>query len=259
MLGDFIIRLLVLILGYTYPAFECYKTVEKNKVDIEELRFWCQYWILLALISSFERVGDIFISWLPLYGEMKVVFFVYLWWPKTKGTRLVYETLLKPVIAQHETEIDRKIMELRARAWDFFIFYFHNFAQAGQSTFIQAFQYVLAQSVRFSAAAAANQPPMESNANVRTRSPVETESDTNTPPGPRPLNKSLSALRSLEKQPSRGRKWPPPTPPPTPGRDSAGTFNGEDGVNIPDTLPGSPMTDARAKLRRSNSRSQATA
>lgn len=95
----------------------------------------------------------------------------------------MYETLLKPYIAQHETEIDRKIMELRARAWDFFIFYFHNFAQvlffplfllsirnyynindisimfdeqAGQSTLIQAFQYVLAQSVRFSAAA--NQP-----------------------------------------------------------------------------------------------------
>lgn len=47
-----------------------------------------------------------------------------------KGTRHVYETLLKPYMAQHETEIDRKIMELRARAWDFFIFYFHNFAQA---------------------------------------------------------------------------------------------------------------------------------
>ena len=41
-----------LILGYTYPAFECYKTVEKNKVDIEELRFWCQYWYLQ--ISSFN-------------------------------------------------------------------------------------------------------------------------------------------------------------------------------------------------------------
>ncbi|KAF3543132.1 hypothetical protein DY000_02001929, partial [Brassica cretica] len=139
-----------------------------------------------------------------------------------KGTRHVYETLLKPYIAQHETEIDRKIMELRARAWDFFIFYFHNFAQAGQSTLIQAFQYVLAQSVLFSTAAAAKQPPMEPNVNVKTRSPVETE---------------------------RGRKWPPPTP----GRDSAGTFNGDEGVNIPDTLPGSPITDARAKLRRSNS------
>ncbi|CAN8285049.1 unnamed protein product [Cochlearia groenlandica] len=258
MLGDFIIRLLVLILGYTYPAFECFKSVEKNKVDIEELRFWCQYWILLALISSFERVGDIFISWLPLYGEMKVVFFVYLWYPKTKGTRHVYETLLKPYIAQHETEIDRKIMELRARAWDFFIFYFQNFAQAGQATLIQAFQYVLAQSVRFSTAAA-NQPAMDRNVNA-TQPPVETETEPHSPRAPRPLNKSLSALRSLEKQSSRGRKWPPPTPPPTPGRDSAGPFNGDHdgGNNIPDTIPGSPITDARAKLRRTNSRSQTT-
>ncbi|CAA7060834.1 unnamed protein product [Microthlaspi erraticum] len=170
-----------------------------------------------------------------------------------KGTRHVYETLLKPYIAQHETEIDRKIMELRARAWDFFIFYFHNIAQAGQSTLIQAFQSLLAQSVRFSAGAA-NQPPMERNVNARAQSPEEMETEPQSPRAPRPLNKSLSALKSFEKQTSRGRKWPPPTPPPTPGRDSAGTFNGEEGVNIPDTLPGSPLTDARAKLRRSTSR-----
>ncbi|CAN8316586.1 unnamed protein product [Cochlearia groenlandica] len=213
MLGDFIIRFLVLILGYTYPAFECFKTVEKNKVDIEELRFWCQYWILLAFISSFERVGDIFISWLPLYGEMKVVFFVYLWYPKTKGTRHVYERLLKPYIAKHETEIDRKIMELRARAWDFFVFYFHNFAQSAQSTFMQAFQHLLAQSVRFSASP--NQP-----------------------------------VRQCENAVTM-----PPTPPATPGRDSAKTFNGE-GINIPDTIPGSPITDARSKLTRSSYRPQ---
>lgn len=33
-----------MVLGYAYPAFQCFKTVEKNKVEIEELRFWCQYW-----------------------------------------------------------------------------------------------------------------------------------------------------------------------------------------------------------------------
>ncbi|CAH8355117.1 unnamed protein product [Eruca vesicaria subsp. sativa] len=209
---------------------------------------------LVPKYGMHDTVGANFIvreGWrLPLYGEMKVVFFVYLWYPKTKVINTTcIETLLKPYIAQHETEIDRKIMELRARAWDFFIFYFHNFSKAGQATLIQAFQNVLAQSVLFSAAA--NQPPpMETNVNVKTRSPVETESDPHSPPAPRPLNKTLSALRSLEKQTSRGRKWPPPTP----GRDSA---NGDEGVNIPDTLPGSPIIDARAKLRRSNSRSQA--
>jgi hypothetical protein len=33
-----------LLFGYAYPAFECFKSVEKNNVDIEEIRFWCQYW-----------------------------------------------------------------------------------------------------------------------------------------------------------------------------------------------------------------------
>lgn len=33
-----------MIFGYAYPAYECYKSVELNKPDIEQLRFWCQYW-----------------------------------------------------------------------------------------------------------------------------------------------------------------------------------------------------------------------
>ena len=32
--------------GYAYPAYECYKAVEKNKPEIEQLRFWCQYWYI---------------------------------------------------------------------------------------------------------------------------------------------------------------------------------------------------------------------
>lgn len=85
-----------LILGYAYPAYECFKTVELNKPDIEQLLFWCQYWyapvtcqlnhyaslltfcefssskkpflwyilrILVAALTVFERVGDSFISW----------------------------------------------------------------------------------------------------------------------------------------------------------------------------------------------------
>ncbi|GJU23895.1 retrovirus-related pol polyprotein from transposon RE1 [Tanacetum coccineum] len=37
---------LEMVFGYAYPAYECFKSVEKNKPDIEQLRFWCQYWIL---------------------------------------------------------------------------------------------------------------------------------------------------------------------------------------------------------------------
>ncbi|KAE8661149.1 putative HVA22-like protein g [Hibiscus syriacus] len=59
MLGDFLTRLLVLVFGYAYPAFECFKKVEKSRVEIDELRFWCKYWILVAFITVLERITDI--------------------------------------------------------------------------------------------------------------------------------------------------------------------------------------------------------
>ncbi|XP_065856383.1 putative HVA22-like protein g [Euphorbia lathyris] len=146
MLGDFLTRIFILLLGYAYPAFECYKSVEKNKVTIDELRFWCQYWIIIAIITVFERFGDIFISWLPMYGELKLAFFIYLWYPKTKGTGYIYETMFKPIIAKHENEIDRKLMELKARAWDFALYYWQNCTKMGQSTFFQLLEYLASQS-----------------------------------------------------------------------------------------------------------------
>ncbi|XP_015898855.3 HVA22-like protein j [Ziziphus jujuba] len=149
MLGDFITRLLIMLFGYAYPAFECYKVVEKNRVEIDELRFWCKYWILVAMLSVTERIGDIFISWFPMYGEMKVAFYVYLWYPKTKGSSYIYETLLRPYIAKHETDIDRKLVEWKAKVWDVVSFYMQNSAEFGQSAFFQFLQYLASQSARF--------------------------------------------------------------------------------------------------------------
>ncbi|KAK7392659.1 hypothetical protein VNO78_21103 [Psophocarpus tetragonolobus] len=150
MLGDFINRILILILGYAYPGFECYKTVEKNRVDIEELRFWCKYWIIVALFTVLEKFTDIFVGWLPMYGETKVLLFVYLWYPKTKGTGYIYETVLRPIVSRHENDIDRKIMEWKARGWDYVIYYWQYCAKSGQGVFVQALQHLVSQSSRFS-------------------------------------------------------------------------------------------------------------
>lgn len=145
-MGGFLSRVLLLAFGYAYPAYECYKTVELNKPQIEQLIFWCQYWILVALLTVLERFGDFTISWLPFYSEAKVLFFVYLWYPKTKGTTYVYGTFFKPYISQHENEIDRNLLELRARATDMVVLYFHKAASVGQNTFFDVLKYVAAQS-----------------------------------------------------------------------------------------------------------------
>ncbi|KAG0498843.1 hypothetical protein HPP92_003534 [Vanilla planifolia] len=145
MIGSFVFRILALVLGYAYPAYECFKIVELNRPDIEQLNFWCQYWILVAVLTVLERIGDTFISWLPMYNEAKVAFFVYLWYPKTRGATYVYETFFSPYVSSHETEIDHILLELKTRAGDFVILYWKKAASYVQSRTFEILQYVASQ------------------------------------------------------------------------------------------------------------------
>uniref|UniRef100_A0A0D9XI69 HVA22-like protein n=1 Tax=Leersia perrieri TaxID=77586 RepID=A0A0D9XI69_9ORYZ len=142
MMGDFLSRVLLLGFGYAYPAYECYKTVELNKPEIEKLIFW----ILVALLTVLERFGDFAISWLPLYSEAKLMFFIYLWCPRTKGTTYVYETFFRPYISQYENDIDCSILEFRARAGDMLVVYWQKVAIVGQTTFFNILKYASSQS-----------------------------------------------------------------------------------------------------------------
>lgn len=135
-----------MVFGYAYPAYECYKTVEMNKPDIEQLRFWCQYWILVAMLTVCERIGDLFISWVPMYSEAKLAFFLYLWFPKTKGTTYVYDSFFRPYVAKHETDIDRNLLELKTRAGDMVVLYWQKTASYGQSRIFEILQYIASQS-----------------------------------------------------------------------------------------------------------------
>ncbi|XP_060199816.1 putative HVA22-like protein g [Lycium barbarum] len=146
MIGSFITRGLVMVFGYAYPAYECFKTVEMNKPDIQQLRFWCQYWILIAMMTVCERFGDAFISWVPMYSEAKLAFIIYLWCPKTKGTTYVYDAFFRPVILRHEPEIDKNLLELRIRAGDMFFLYWQKAASYGQTRVFDVLQYIASQS-----------------------------------------------------------------------------------------------------------------
>ncbi|GAB2269661.1 hypothetical protein Dimus_004584 [Dionaea muscipula] len=186
MIGSIITRGLAMILGYAYPAYECYKVVEKNKPEIEQLRFWCQYWILVAVLTVFERIGDTFVSWVPMYGEAKLAFYVYLWYPKTMGTTYVYDSFFRPYIAKHETEIDRNLSELRTRAGDIAVLYFQKAANYGQTRFFEILQYVAAQSTP-------RPHPTQGRQQAPTRQPPAAAAASNRPPP--------SAAQKTRKQP----------------------------------------------------------
>ncbi|KAK6115237.1 hypothetical protein DH2020_007506 [Rehmannia glutinosa] len=107
-----------LVFGYVYPAYECYKTVEMNKPDIDQLRFWCQYWYITFAIYP----------------------------PDDLGTTYVYDSFFRPYVAKHEPEIDRNLLELRLRAGDMAVSYWQRAASYGQTRIFDILQYIASQS-----------------------------------------------------------------------------------------------------------------
>lgn len=173
-----------MVFGYAYPAYECFKSVEKNKPDIDQLRFWCQYWILVAVLTVCERIGDTFVSWVPMYSEAKLAFYIYLWYPKTQGTTYVYDSFFRPYISKHEPDIDRNLMELRTRVGDMFVLYWQRAASYVQTRIFDILQYVASQSVP---KPRPPQPPPNGRPRppaLNRRGPPATPSETKEPPPP---------------------------------------------------------------------------
>ncbi|KAL4560678.1 hypothetical protein LXL04_032831 [Taraxacum kok-saghyz] len=197
MLGGLITTTLVLILGYAYPAFECFKTIERRGTENAELRFWCQYWVLIAIITVFERFADIFVSWVPMYYEAKLALIIYLWYPKTKGTEYVYQTLLRPFLSRHETDIERHLDTMRARAWEVAIHYWNNSSELGQAKLFEIMQYIASQPMR---------PRSEVSRNV------ENTREGRPPPSPPPP--AVAPTSTEAPQPDQAEdRWIPTAPP----------------------------------------------
>nr|ACU17876.1 unknown [Glycine max] len=201
MIGSFLTWALVMVFGYAYPAYECYKAVEKNKPEIEQLRFWCQYWILVAVLTVCERVGDTFISWVPMYSEAKLAFFIFLWYPKTKGTTYVYDSFFRPYVAKHETEIDRNLLELRTRAGDIAVSYWQRAFSYGQTRIYDILQFVAARSTPAPR-------PAQQRPGVRVRQPAPAkpaaaaaaEPQVEEPPSPTSSTSSSLLQREVEEE-----------------------------------------------------------
>ena len=58
----------------------------------------------------------------------------------------MYDSFFKPYLAKHENEIDRNLLELRARAGDIVVLYWQRAASYGQTRIFDILQYVAAQS-----------------------------------------------------------------------------------------------------------------
>ncbi|RDY13009.1 HVA22-like protein i, partial [Mucuna pruriens] len=214
MIGSFLTWALVMVFGYAYPAYECYKAVEKNKPEIEQLRFWCQYWYASGMFGAAYVRGLVILLYhgrgfylacvhrmVPMYSEAKLAFFIFLWYPKTKGTTYVYDSFFRPYVAKHETEIDRNLLELRTRAGDIAILYWQRAFSYGQTRIYDILQFVAAQSTP-------SPRPTQQRAGVKVRQPAPanrqaaapTEPIVEEPPSPTSSTSSSQLHREVEEE-----------------------------------------------------------
>nr|XP_043616175.1 putative HVA22-like protein g [Erigeron canadensis] len=194
MLGYTLNRLLILLLAYLYPAYECFKNIEKNKPDVDGLRFWCQYWIVIALMTVWDPFGDALVSWLPMYSETKLVLCVYLWYPRTKGSIYIYSTFVKPYLLKHESEIDRTLAELKTRAGDSASLYIQRVIVYGQTRAFEIIQLVMSQSLqRPQAAPAAAAPAQQGDQAAQSATPAASGGP-ETPTGQSRLRKTSATV-----------------------------------------------------------------
>ncbi|CAH9120592.1 unnamed protein product [Cuscuta epithymum] len=173
MIGSLLTRVLVLIFGYAYPAYECFKSVEMNKPDIQQLRFWCQYWIIVAIMAVSEKIGDAFISWIPMYSEAKLAFYIYLWFPKTKGTTYVYDSFFRPLVLKHENEIDDNLLKLRVKAGDIAVTYWQKAASYSQTRMFEILQFIASQSISFGSSPPTQPQRQASTSTPQNQTPIE--------------------------------------------------------------------------------------
>merc|ERR1711988_80545 len=96
--------LLCNFVGFVYPAYASFKSLEAN--DVNEDRLWLTYWVVYSCFCLIEGFLEYVLFWVPFYYPIKLAFLFFLFLPQTKGAMQLYEKFLRPAISPYVTMID---------------------------------------------------------------------------------------------------------------------------------------------------------
>ncbi len=67
-----------------------------NRNSEEESKQWLTYWIVFGFLTSFDGLLSTVLVFLPAYYTFKVLFYIWLFYPRTNGAHILYEKVLRP-------------------------------------------------------------------------------------------------------------------------------------------------------------------
>ena len=106
--------LLTSIIGFLYPAFMSFKAIESK--DTDDDRQWLTYWVVFSFFTVFDPLLNTVLFFIPMYYLFKVLIYVWLFHPYTKGAEKVYTSFLRSLFLKNERYIDSKVKDIQNKA-----------------------------------------------------------------------------------------------------------------------------------------------
>merc|ERR1712159_254388 len=101
--------LLCNFVGFVYPAFASFKSLESSNANDD--RLWLTYWVVYSCFCLIEGFLEYLLFWVPFYFPIKLGFLFYLFLPQTQGARIIYESFLRPALKPYVSIIDEAVSE----------------------------------------------------------------------------------------------------------------------------------------------------
>ena len=102
------------LLTCVYPMICSIKTIESE--DDDETKNWLSFWTVFGFFQIIEMFAGFILNFIPYYGLIRILFFIYLMAPQTNGAHTFYSVVLKPYLRAHEKEIKAFIEKVQAQA-----------------------------------------------------------------------------------------------------------------------------------------------
>mmetsp|Transcript_11748 Transcript_11748/g.1806 ORF Transcript_11748/g.1806 Transcript_11748/m.1806 type:complete len:103 (-) Transcript_11748:162-470(-) len=92
--------LLSSVVGFLYPAYMSFKALSSKSEDDDKQ--WLTYWIVFSFFTCFDSILQTILFFVPMYYLIKLLFYVYLFHPKTQGALHIYKNYIRKIFLKYE-------------------------------------------------------------------------------------------------------------------------------------------------------------
>ena len=97
-----------------YPAVHSIRAIESK--EEEDDKVWLTYWMVFGVLNVLETFFG-FIFWIiPYWGWLRLGLFVWLLLPQFRGSKVIYDSVVKPLMEKNKELIESWIKKAKTAA-----------------------------------------------------------------------------------------------------------------------------------------------